>query len=99
MRPTRVIRTVAAAASGLALCGCAWLHSRDEPTDLPTVVRGSTVIVHMRWSGDDPLPTAERYCALTGRYPWPRTITEYTASYQCLSSEELKNVKSKSQGA
>jgi hypothetical protein len=63
---------------------CASLGPPPEGgNDLPAVVRGDTIIVHLRWPGDDPLPTAERYCASLGRWPQPRTVTAYTVSYDC----------------
>lgn len=81
------IRMAACVAAGLTLSACGWLHGMDEPTDLPAVMDGDKVTIQMRWSGDDPLPTAERYCARVGGYPWPLSIREYRASYQCLKGE------------
>lgn len=87
MEPTTLVRATLIATLiatvALAASGCA--APRPQVGDLPSVVRGSTIIVHMRWPGDDPLPTAERYCAMSGRYPRPRTVTDYTVSYQCVA--------------
>lgn len=78
------IRMAACVAAGLTLSACGWLHGMDEPTDLPAVMSGNKVTIQMRWSGDDPLPTAQRYCARVGGYPWPLAINESRASYECV---------------
>lgn len=91
MRPVLSIRTAAALAAGLALGGCAsWFQGAETANDLPAVMSGRKVTVVMRWAGDDPLPTAERYCAEVGGYPWPVSSKALRASYECVPSDRAR---------
>ena len=65
------------------LAGCESFRDAQEDVDLPVIARGQTVVVQLRWPGDDPLPTAQRYCAELGRSPRQRTVTNNTVSYDC----------------
>jgi hypothetical protein len=65
------------------IAGCESLGDTQEDADLPATMRGDTVVVRLRWPGDDPLPTAQRYCAEVGRSPRQRTVTNHTVSYDC----------------
>lgn len=63
------------------LAGCAAL--RDGAVDEPYITRGAVVIVYPRWSGADPLPTAERVCAARNAYAIPRTLSITHSSFTC----------------
>lgn len=84
-RRARLLLAAGLALAGLALGGCSWLRAANEPTDLPAVMTGRKVTVQLRWSGDDPLPTAEKYCAEVGGYPWPLELKSSRASYECVA--------------
>jgi hypothetical protein len=68
--------------SALGLSGC--LSGDPAGEDLPYMTRGRTVIVYSRWFGDDPFPTAERYCAALNLTARPRTITGKSGSFDCV---------------
>lgn len=85
MAALRRRRIAAAAAVLLAAQGaaaCAGLNA--AALDEPYAVRGSVIIVHPRWQGDDPYPTADRYCRARQAYAKPKTITNSSASFTCV---------------
>lgn len=45
---------------------------------------GAKVIVQLRWPGEDPEPTAQHYCAQMGRWARLRTLTNTSASFDCV---------------
>jgi hypothetical protein len=79
--------TLLALASLLATGGCASLFDAQDDAELPASVHDGIVTVHLRWAGDDPLPTARRYCAALGGSPRPLDITNYRVVYDCATGE------------
>jgi hypothetical protein len=75
-----------AVAAALATASCS-SFTESQTDDLPAVARGQMIVVHLRWPGEDPLPTAERYCASLGRSPRPRTVAAYSVSYDCIRED------------
>jgi hypothetical protein len=79
----RVGLSIAAAlALAPAVAGCA--SADPNGADLPLMPRGSKVVVYSRWPGEDPFPTADRYCATQGRSARPRNVTATSSSFDCV---------------
>ncbi|MDB5492775.1 MAG: hypothetical protein JWP86_112 [Phenylobacterium sp.] len=85
----RAPRSAVGLVLALTLGGCAhlgdWRHLADLPAqDLPMTAHGAKVIVRLQWPGDDPEPTAQHYCAQMGRWAQLRTLTNTSASFDCV---------------
>jgi hypothetical protein len=85
----RARRSAAGLVLTLSLGGCAhladWRHLADLPAqDLPMTAHGAKVIVRLQWPGEDPEPTAQHYCAQMGRWARLRTLTNTSASFDCV---------------
>lgn len=66
-----------------SLEGCAAAQSIGTPDDLAFLPRGNTVIVRTPY-GDDPFPTAQRYCTGRGLNAQARTLGPGKSSYDCV---------------